>query len=163
MHDMSAHAVRLMEPRPASFGSTSSVLDHKVIGKQYYALALVAALIGMVLSWLMRIHLGWAQFRHSRAAAALEEWRAGRRDDAGVLPAIDDHARHHHGLLRAHHGAVCGIRQLLFAHSGGRRGYAVPALQHDVVLGHVRRVLVLVASFFVPMGPPSAAGRSTLH
>src|SRR5258708_25921640 len=34
-------------------------LDHKVIGKQYYALALVAALSGMVLSWLMRIHLGW--------------------------------------------------------------------------------------------------------
>ena len=34
-------------------------LDHKVIGKQYYALALLAALSGMVLSWLMRIHLGW--------------------------------------------------------------------------------------------------------
>jgi cytochrome c oxidase subunit I len=34
-------------------------LDHKVIGKQYYALALVAALCGMVLSWMMRIHLGW--------------------------------------------------------------------------------------------------------
>ena len=34
-------------------------LDHKVIGKQYYALALVAVFIGMVLSWIMRIHLGW--------------------------------------------------------------------------------------------------------
>ena len=34
-------------------------LDHKVIGKQYYGLALAAVLIGMVLSWLMRIHLGW--------------------------------------------------------------------------------------------------------
>src|SRR6202140_1647994 len=34
-------------------------LDHKVIGKQYYALALAAVLTGMVLSWLMRIHLGW--------------------------------------------------------------------------------------------------------
>ena len=34
-------------------------LDHKVIGKQYYGLALVAVFIGMVLSWLMRIHLGW--------------------------------------------------------------------------------------------------------
>ncbi len=30
-----------------------------MIGKQYYALALVAVLIGMVLSWLMRIHLVW--------------------------------------------------------------------------------------------------------
>jgi cytochrome c oxidase subunit 1 len=34
-------------------------LDHKVIGKQYYGLALVAALCGMVLSWFMRIHLAW--------------------------------------------------------------------------------------------------------
>jgi len=34
-------------------------LDHKVIGKQYYALALVAVFMGMVLSWLMRIHLVW--------------------------------------------------------------------------------------------------------
>src|SRR5215475_3363814 len=34
-------------------------LDHKVIGKQYYALALIAVLMGMVLSWLMRIHLVW--------------------------------------------------------------------------------------------------------
>src|SRR5579871_973057 len=33
--------------------------DHKVIGKQYYALALVAAFFGMMLSWIMRIHLGW--------------------------------------------------------------------------------------------------------
>jgi cytochrome c oxidase subunit 1 len=34
-------------------------LDHKVIGKQYYGLALLAAIVGMFLSWLMRIHLGW--------------------------------------------------------------------------------------------------------
>ena len=34
-------------------------LDHKVIGKQYFVLALVAVFIGMALSWLMRIHLVW--------------------------------------------------------------------------------------------------------
>ena len=37
-------------------------LDHKVIGKQYYGLALVAVMVGMFLSWLMRIHLGWTNF-----------------------------------------------------------------------------------------------------
>ncbi|HEV2397632.1 MAG TPA: cbb3-type cytochrome c oxidase subunit I [Candidatus Sulfotelmatobacter sp.] len=37
-------------------------LDHKVIGKQYYGLALMAVLVGMGLSWLMRIHLGWTNF-----------------------------------------------------------------------------------------------------
>src|SRR6202165_2105772 len=34
-------------------------VDHKVIGKQYYALALVSVVTGMVLSWIMRIHLVW--------------------------------------------------------------------------------------------------------
>jgi cytochrome c oxidase subunit I len=37
-------------------------LDHKVIGKQYYALALISVFIGMGLSWLMRIHLVWPNF-----------------------------------------------------------------------------------------------------
>ena len=34
-------------------------LDHKVIGKQYFGLALLAVVTGMVLSWLMRLHLAW--------------------------------------------------------------------------------------------------------
>jgi len=34
-------------------------LDHKVIGLQYYALAFVAVFTGMVLSWIMRLHLVW--------------------------------------------------------------------------------------------------------
>src|SRR6202140_4000176 len=58
MHDMSAHAVQHHAPTTFIRKHVFS-LDHKVIAKQYYALALLAALIGMVLSWLMRIHLGW--------------------------------------------------------------------------------------------------------
>src|SRR5271165_4800489 len=37
--------------------------DHKVIGKQYFSLALVAVFIGMGLSWLMRVHLVWPNAR----------------------------------------------------------------------------------------------------
>src|SRR5438270_5906826 len=60
MHDMSAHAVH---GAPTSFIRRNVFsLDHKVIGKQYYALALVAVVVGMVLSWLMRIHLAWTNF-----------------------------------------------------------------------------------------------------
>src|SRR6202795_1827092 len=56
MHD-TAHAAH---QAPTSFIRKHVFsLDHKVIGKQYYALALVAALAGMFLSWMMRIHLGW--------------------------------------------------------------------------------------------------------
>src|ERR1700688_696607 len=58
MHDTSVHAQHHAPPtsfiRKHVFG-----LDHKVIGKQYYGIALVAAYVGMFLSWLMRIHLGW--------------------------------------------------------------------------------------------------------
>ncbi len=61
MHDMSAHAVH--HGAPTSFIRKHIFsLDHKVIGKQYYALALLAALVGMVLSWIMRIHLGFGSY-----------------------------------------------------------------------------------------------------
>ena len=63
MHDVSGHAVAAHHAPPTSFIRKHIFsLDHKVIGKQYYALALVAVLVGMVLSWLMRIHLGWTNF-----------------------------------------------------------------------------------------------------
>src|SRR6202166_3451097 len=61
MHDMSAHAVQHGAPTSFIRKHVFST-DHKVIGKQYYALALLAALVGMALSWIMRIHLGWGNF-----------------------------------------------------------------------------------------------------
>jgi cytochrome c oxidase subunit 1 len=61
MHDMSAPATQHGAPTSFIRKHVFSI-DHKVIGKQYYALALVAAVVGMFLSWLMRIHLGWGNF-----------------------------------------------------------------------------------------------------
>ena len=58
MHDVSAHAVHHAPPQGFVRKHVFS-LDHKVIGKQYYALALLAVFVGMVLSWIMRLHLGW--------------------------------------------------------------------------------------------------------
>jgi cytochrome c oxidase subunit I len=58
MHDITAHSLQHHAPTGFIRKYVFS-LDHKVIGKQYYALALLAAVCGMVLSWLMRIHLGW--------------------------------------------------------------------------------------------------------
>lgn len=61
MHD-TAHA-HVAPHAPKTFiGKYVFSLDHKVIGKQYYGLALVAVFVGMFLSWLMRIHLGYANF-----------------------------------------------------------------------------------------------------
>jgi cytochrome c oxidase subunit I len=60
MHDVSGHAQAVHHGEPTSFiGKYIFSLDHKVIGKQYYGLALVAVFIAMGLSWLMRLHLGW--------------------------------------------------------------------------------------------------------
>ena len=50
-------------------------LDHKVIGKQYLDLALASVVTGMVLSWLMRFHLGFPM-RPSRGSAS---WRLTRQ------------------------------------------------------------------------------------
>ena len=55
MHQVAAHHA----PPQSFIRKHIFSLDHKVIGKQYYALALVAVFTGMVLSWLMRIHLVW--------------------------------------------------------------------------------------------------------
>ena len=62
MHDSSAHAVAHHGPPTTFIRKHVFSLDHKVIGKQYYGLGLVAVIIGMVLSWLVRIHLGWTNF-----------------------------------------------------------------------------------------------------
>src|SRR6201984_3761739 len=61
MHDTSAQAVQ-HHAQTSFIRKHVFSLDHKVIGKQYYALALVAALVGMFLSWLMRLHLGFGSF-----------------------------------------------------------------------------------------------------
>jgi cytochrome c oxidase subunit 1 len=62
MHDTSAHAVAHHGPPTTFIRKHVFSLDHKVIGKQYYGLGLVAVIIGMVLSWLVRIHLGWTNY-----------------------------------------------------------------------------------------------------
>lgn len=58
MHDVSTQTAHHAPPQGFIRKHVFS-LDHKVIGKQYYALALVAVFVGMVLSWIMRLHLGW--------------------------------------------------------------------------------------------------------
>ena len=59
---MSSHAHSAPHAMPAPTGFISKYifsLDHKVIGIQYFLLALLAVCIGIVLSVLMRFHLVW--------------------------------------------------------------------------------------------------------
>jgi len=57
MAEASAHAAQHHGPPTKFIWKHVFSVDHKVIGKQYYALALAAVFIGMFLSWLMRLHL----------------------------------------------------------------------------------------------------------
>ena len=60
MHEVSSHSAAHQHTAPTSFlRKYVFSLDHKVIGKQYYGLALVAVFVGMALSWLLRIHLAY--------------------------------------------------------------------------------------------------------
>jgi len=61
MSESSAQQAHVHAPSTGFWRKYVFSLDHKVIGKQYYALALAAVFTGMILSWLMRIHLVWPE------------------------------------------------------------------------------------------------------
>src|ERR1700746_1578959 len=58
-HPHGAHAAHGMEARTGFIRKYIFSVDHKVIGIQYFLLALTAVLVGIVLSVLMRLHLVW--------------------------------------------------------------------------------------------------------
>ena len=109
MSEASAHVVHHGPPTSFIRKHVFS-LDHKVIGKQYYALALVAVFTGMVLSWIMRIHLVWPNAPIPLLGALSKVGCARWRGHAGILPFADDHARHAHGLLCFDERSLCGVR-----------------------------------------------------
>src|SRR6266849_7707039 len=59
MQETSAQPVHVPGPPKGFIWKYIFSLDHKTIGKQYYALALVSVFTGMALSWLMRLHMVW--------------------------------------------------------------------------------------------------------
>ncbi len=63
MAELHAEAVHRHEAPKAFIWKYVFSLDHKVIGKQYYFLALLAVVVGMVLSWLIRIRMVWPSAR----------------------------------------------------------------------------------------------------
>ena len=63
MEEASAQQAHIHAPPEGFLRKYVFSLDHKVIGKQYYALGLLAVCMGMVLSWLMRFHLVWPTTR----------------------------------------------------------------------------------------------------
>ena len=62
MAETSVHAAAHHAPPQGFIRKYVFSVDHKVIGIQYTTLSLVAAFVGMALSWAMRIHLAWPDY-----------------------------------------------------------------------------------------------------
>ncbi len=119
-------------------------LDHKVIGIQYYFLALTAVLVGMFLSLLMRIHLIWP---------------------AASLPLMGEIKPEAYLSLLTMHGTIMVFFVLTTAPQGGFGNYflpiqigapdmAFPVLNMLSFWTTFVAFVVMLASFIVPGGAP---------
>ncbi len=131
-------------------------LDHKVIGQQYYGMALAAVFIGMVLSWIMRIHLAWPNV----AIPGLQLLSKNGAPGGRMTP-------EYYLQLMTMHGTIMIFFVLNTAPFAGFGNYFLP-LQvgaEDMPFPRLNLMsfwvtfvsfLVVLAAFFVPQGPPLA-------
>src|SRR5947209_9030650 len=119
-------------------------LDHKVIGLQYFFLALVAVFTGMLLSLLMRIHLIWPN---------------------ASLPLVGEIKPETYLSLLTMHGTIMVFFVLTTAPQGGFGNYflpiqigaadmAFPVLNMLSFWVTFLAFVVLIAAFFVTGGAP---------
>ena len=160
MHDMQAPAVHHHAPPQGFIRKHIFSLDHKVIGEQYYGLALVAVFIGMVLSWVMRLHLAWPN-------AAIPGMQLLSKNGApgGIL------TPEYYLQLMTMHGTIMVFFVLTTAPFAGFGNYFLPIQvgAEDMPFPHFNMMsfwvtfvafCVAVAAFFVPDGPPLAGWTS---
>ena len=113
-------------------------LDHKVIGIQYYFLALFSVFVGLALSILMRLHLVWP----NASVPLLDKLSANGRARAGVIS-----PEYYLSLLTLHGTLMVffvlttapqsGFGNYFSAHPNRRGRHGFPTPQHDVLLGDV--------------------------
>ncbi len=119
-------------------------LDHKVIGLQYYFLALVAVFVGMFLSILMRVHMIWP---------------------TAVLPLVGEIKPETYLSLLTMHGTIMVFFVLTTAPQGGFGNYflpiqigapdmAFPVLNMLSFWTTFIAFVVILAAFFVTGGAP---------
>jgi cytochrome c oxidase subunit 1 len=155
MHEVSTHPVGHQHTAPTGFiRKYVFSLDHKVIGKQYYGLALVSVFIGMVLSWLLRIHLAYPDY-HIPFLSKLSATGA----PGGVM------TPEYYLSLLTMHGTLMVFFVLTnapFAAFGnyflpiqiGAEDMAFPRFNMMSFWTTFAAFLVMMASFFVADGPP---------
>ena len=129
-------------------------LDHKVIGKQYLGLGLIAVCTGMFLSWVMRYHLAFPD-----KAVPLIGWIAPTFAAGGVI------TPEFYLQLMTMHGTIMVFFVLTTAPFAGFGNFVLPIQvgAEDMAFPRFNMMsfwvtfvafAVLVAAFFVPDGPP---------
>jgi cytochrome c oxidase subunit 1 len=156
MSDGSVQAVHQHAPPQGFIRKHVFSLDHKVIGKQYYALALAAVFIGMVLSWLMRIHLVWPNWPIPGLGLLSKVGAPG-----GIM------TPEYYLSLLTMHGTLMVFFVLTNAPFAAFGNYFLPIQigAEDMAFPRFNMMsfwttflafCILVAAFFVPDGPPLA-------
>jgi cytochrome c oxidase subunit I len=129
-------------------------LDHKVIGKQYYGLSLIAVSVGMVLSWLMRFHLAWPKI----GVVGLDKLSPAGAPGGVITP-------EYYLSLMTMHATIMVFFVLTTVPIGGFGNYFLPIQigAKDMAFPRLNMLsfwitfvsfLVLIAAFFVADGPP---------
>ena len=129
-------------------------VDHKTIGLQYYGLALVAVFTGMVLSWLMRIHLVWPNWPIPGL-----EWISKVGAPGGIM------TPEYYLSLLTMHGTLMVFFVLTNAPFAAFGNYFLPIQigAEDMAFPRFNMMsfwttfvafIILITAFFIPDGPP---------
>jgi cytochrome c oxidase subunit I len=129
-------------------------LDHKVIGKQYYFLALFSVVVGMILSWLMRFHLVWP---------GAHIWGLDKLSPTGAPGGLM--TPEYYLSLMTLHGTIMVFFVLTTAPQSGFGNYFLPIQigAEDMAFPRLNMLSfwvtfvglgVLLATFFIADGPP---------
>ncbi|HKV81547.1 MAG TPA: cbb3-type cytochrome c oxidase subunit I [Candidatus Sulfotelmatobacter sp.] len=135
-------------------------LDHKVIGKQYYFLALFSVFLGMILSWLIRIHLVWPR---------AHIWGLDKLSSVGAPGGVMT-PEYYLSLLTLH-GTLMVFFVLTTAPQSGFGNYFLPIQigAEDMAFPRLNMLsfwttflalVVLISTFFITDGPPIAGWTS---
>jgi cytochrome c oxidase subunit 1 len=160
MEPESAHAIQHHAPPQGFIRKYIFSVDHKVIGKQYYGLALLAVFIGMGLSWLMRLHLAWPNVPIRGL-----EWlsKAGAPGNI-ITPEYYLSLMTMHGTLMVFfvltNAPFAGFGNFFLPIQIGAEDMAFPKFNMMSFWVTFVAFVVLISSFFVGDGPPTAGWTS---
>src|SRR3989449_4698164 len=154
MAEMHAEGAHQHQPPQGFIWKYIFSLDHKVIGKQYYFLALFSVVVGMALSWLIRIHLVWP----NASIPGLDKLSSTGAPGGVMTP------EYYLSLLTLH-GTIMIFFVLTAAPQSGFGNYFLPIQigAEDMAFPRLNMLsfwttfvalVVLLATFFVTDGPP---------